>query len=92
MPLKEDVNFYIKKKSIDKSKVSLNLKKVNINKPGEYEISASYKGKIKTATVTVVDTTPPKFKTKKLVVEKGNHSFYLGNFLSIVTLSNSFRP
>lgn len=80
--LKTDVNYYIKKKGIDKSKVTLNLKKVNINKPGKYKISASYKGKVKYAYITVEDTTPPKFKTKKLVVEKGNHSFYLGEFLS----------
>lgn len=83
--LSENVDDYLKSRpgSIDDYK--LDTSAVKTGEVGEYTFTITYKKSTKKGKVKVVDTTPPEFTTKELVIEEGNSDYYLGDLLETCT-------
>ena len=76
-----DVNDYLKKKTKHKEDYKLDVGKVDSDHIGKYTYKVKMGNVTKKATVEVVDTTAPTFKTRTLTVEVGYEEFYVGDFV-----------
>lgn len=96
--LSKEVDDYLKSRpgSIDDYKIDTSA--VKTDEVGEYTYTVTYKKSTKKGKIKVVDTTPPEFTTKELVIEEGNSDYYLGDLLEscidaskpcLVSLKNS---
>lgn len=79
--LSTNVGDYLKYKPINTSGYTLDTSDVDVNEVGEYKYKITYNNKVKKGIVKIVDTTPPKVKTRDLTVEVGDKNFYVGNFV-----------
>lgn len=66
--LSKDISTYIKETLTDeqKAQIKLELSKVDVSKPGNYQYYVNYNGKIYTSTITIYE---PKYGTNSIIIE-----------------------
>lgn len=66
--LSNDISTYVKETLTDeqKAQIKLELSKVDVSKPGNYQYYVNYNGKIYTSTITIYE---PKYGTNSIIIE-----------------------
>ncbi len=88
--MSEDVKDYLNKFGGSIVDYKINLSGVDPDAVGEYTYTVT-NGKItKKGKIEVVDTRPPEFTTRELVIEEGSTEYFLGDFLA--TCEDNSKP
>lgn len=85
-----DLNVYLGSYGGSIDKYKLNTSGVDKDTVGEYTYTISSETSTKKGKIKVLDTKPPKFTLKEMVIEEGNTDYFLGEFLE--TCEDSSMP
>lgn len=73
---------YVNKKNIDELQYVLNIDNVKADTIGTYNYTITYRGEVKTGTISIVDTLGPVLTPKEDIIIKVNAPFNIDNFIT----------